>query len=302
MAEIILHHYPRSPFSEKVRLVFGCKGIDWRSVEIPVFMPKPELMPLTGGYRKTPVMQIGADIFCDTRIILREIDRLFPQPVLHRAGGGAMMAAWADSLLFFNTVGIVMGTYADRMPAALREDRYKFTGGHFDADRFKFELPALRAAFRAHVKAFEQAFGDQRAFITGATPELADFALYHPIWFIKQNFKETDLLTDCPATDAWYARMQAFGHGTFSPLDAAGALAIAREAHPSPIEHVGGEDMSGCRPGDTVSVAADDYGRDPVVGELLAIDETRIVLRRNDKDAGMLHLHFPRVGFNVARQ
>jgi glutathione S-transferase len=302
MAEIILHHYPRSPFSEKVRLVFGCKGIDWRSVEIPVFMPKPDLMPLTGGYRKTPVMQIGADIFCDTRIILQEIDRLFPTPALHGAGAGAMMAAWADSTLFVNAVGIVMGTYVDRMPAPLREDRYKFTNGLFDADRFKGELPALRAAFRAHAKWFEQAFGDQRAFLAGATPELADFALYHPIWFIKQNFKETDLLANSPATEAWYARMQAFGHGTFSSMDAASALTIARESDPAPVHHAGGEDLSGCHLGQSVSVAANDYGRDPVDGELLAIDETRIVLRRNDKDVGTLHLHFPRVGFNVTRQ
>src|SRR5262245_45380016 len=59
--EIIFHHYPTSPFSEKVRLVFGMKGLKWRSVEIPNMMPKPDLLPLTGGYRKTPVMQVGAE-------------------------------------------------------------------------------------------------------------------------------------------------------------------------------------------------------------------------------------------------
>src|SRR5689334_19212590 len=33
--------------------------------------PRPELMPMTGGYRRTPVLQIGADIYCDTQLILR---------------------------------------------------------------------------------------------------------------------------------------------------------------------------------------------------------------------------------------
>ena len=70
--EIILHNYPNSPFSEKVRVAFGIKGLSWRSVIQPVIMPKPDLIPLTGGYRKIPVMQIGADIFCDSQIILRE--------------------------------------------------------------------------------------------------------------------------------------------------------------------------------------------------------------------------------------
>ena len=32
MNELILHHYEGSPFSEKVRLVLGLKGLAWRSV------------------------------------------------------------------------------------------------------------------------------------------------------------------------------------------------------------------------------------------------------------------------------
>jgi glutathione S-transferase len=299
MAEIILHHYPRSPFSEKVRLVFGLKGIDWRSVEIPVYPPKPDLMPLTGGYRKTPVMQIGADIFCDTRIILREIDRLFPKPKLHGTGGGALIAAWADSTLFINAVGLVMGTYADRMPPALKEDRNTFTAGLFDADRFKRELPAQRAAFRAHTAGVEEALGDQRAFLTGPAPDIADFALYHALWFVRQNFKEPDFLADRPATKAWYGRTEAFGHGTSSAMEATEALAIAKDAQPSPVETGSAEDMSGCRAGDAVVVSANDYGRDPIAGELLAIDDMRIVLRRSDERVGTVHLHFPRIGFDV---
>ncbi len=44
-----------------VRVAFGIKGLAWKSVIIPRILPKPDLMPLTGGYRKTPVLQIGAD-------------------------------------------------------------------------------------------------------------------------------------------------------------------------------------------------------------------------------------------------
>ena len=69
MADLILHHYPTSPFAEKVRLVLGYKNLAWKSVVIPQIMPKPDLQALTGGYRKTPVLQIGADIYCDTALI-----------------------------------------------------------------------------------------------------------------------------------------------------------------------------------------------------------------------------------------
>ena len=80
MTELILHHYPQSPVSEKVRVVLGLKGLSWRSVEIPRLPPKPDLMPLTGGYRMTPVMQLGADVYCDSQCIIREIE-LAPLPL-----------------------------------------------------------------------------------------------------------------------------------------------------------------------------------------------------------------------------
>ena len=83
---VILHRFPQSPFSEKIRLIFGLKGVAWTSVLISRIMPRPDLMPLTGGYRRTPVMQIGADIYCDTQCIIRELERRFPEPTLFPEG------------------------------------------------------------------------------------------------------------------------------------------------------------------------------------------------------------------------
>ena len=80
MTDMILHHYETSPYAEKVRLGLGLKGLAWASVEIPVIMPKPDLTALTGGYRKTPVLQIGADLYCDSQLIMRELERRHPSP------------------------------------------------------------------------------------------------------------------------------------------------------------------------------------------------------------------------------
>jgi glutathione S-transferase len=299
MSEIALHHYERSPFSEKVRVTFGLKGVSWRSVIIPSFMPKPDLLPLTGGYRKTPVMQIGADIYCDTRIILREIDRRFPKFPLHTAGGGEFVAAWADSTLFSNAVGIVFATYGDRFPKEFKEDRQKFSGGRFNADRFKEQLPALNAQFIAHLRLIEEALADGRNYLAGASPSIGDVAVYHPIWFIDLNMRQANFTAGFPAVKAWSERMRAFGHGTATPLDAKEALAIAKAASPGAVEPTTGEDASGCRPGAKVTVAANDYGRDPVAGELLAVDDGAIVIRRHDPQVGDLNVHFPRVGFDL---
>ena len=83
---LILHHYDFSNYAEKARLASGYKGLDWRACTIPPVAPKPDLTPLTGGYRRTPVLQIGADIFCDTHLILRELERRQPEPTLFPVG------------------------------------------------------------------------------------------------------------------------------------------------------------------------------------------------------------------------
>ena len=121
MTDMILHHYPNSPFSEKVRIAFGVKKAAWKSVTIPNMLPKPDLMPLTGGYRKTPVMQVGADIYCDTQLIMMEIEKRAPKPPLlpvGQEGEARALAMWIDRNIFWSAVGVVMGAIGDQLPEA----------------------------------------------------------------------------------------------------------------------------------------------------------------------------------------
>jgi len=103
MSDLILHHYPTSPFAEKIRLILGYKQLAWKSVFIPMIMPKPDLTALTGGYRKTPVLQIGADVYCDTALICDVLEHWAPTPSLYPEaikGTARIVAQWADSALF----------------------------------------------------------------------------------------------------------------------------------------------------------------------------------------------------------
>ena len=107
MSDLILHHYATSPFSEKVRLVLGMKRLPWRSVMVPRMLPKPDVVALTGGYRRTPFMQIGADIYCDSLLMCRVIDRLAPEPPLYpreSIGLAEAVAQWADSTFFWTAI------------------------------------------------------------------------------------------------------------------------------------------------------------------------------------------------------
>ena len=159
---IILHHFDRSPFSEKIRVIFGSKDLSWRSVLIPPIMPKPDLMPLTGGYRRTPVMQIGADVFCDTQIIIREIERRFPSPTLFppgAAGSPWALSSWTDRTFFQNAVTLVFGTLGPKVPQAFVEDRSQLRGAKFDLDKMRAAIPQMRDQLRAHLGWIETQLG-----------------------------------------------------------------------------------------------------------------------------------------------
>ncbi|MGH7863669.1 MAG: glutathione S-transferase N-terminal domain-containing protein, partial [Candidatus Binataceae bacterium] len=137
MAEIILHQYVNSPFSEKIRKIFAFKKISWRSVEQPVIMPKPKLVPLTGGYRRIPVMQLGADIYCDTGVIIRKLDELVPEPSIYPNGSEATCHAiniWADRRLFWSTTPVIFEKLAAQVPKEFIEDRSKMMQGANFAD------------------------------------------------------------------------------------------------------------------------------------------------------------------------
>ena len=199
MSAIILHHYPTSPFAEKVRIALGLKGLAWRSVIIPMIMPKPDLMPLTGGYRKTPVMQIGADIYCDTQCILRELERRFPERSFYRgtdAGTANALAFMIDRNLFSPAVGIVFGArdFAKLAPGLL-EDRAKMTGREMNLDRIRAARPMLVEQLRMQLVWFASMLEDGRAFLQGTEPTLVDCALYNPCWFIRSNMGAVAPLT-----------------------------------------------------------------------------------------------------------
>jgi len=201
MSGLILHHYPNSPFSEKVRVAFGIKQLGWKSVQIPNIMPKPDLMPLTGGYRKTPVMQIGADIYCDTQLIMLELERRLPSPPFlpkGREGEARAITMWLDRQIFSPAVGVVMSQVADKFGDAFKKDRSEFSGRTFDPERMRAALPMLRDQTYAQLSLAEAMLADGRTFVLGSEPGLADCALYNPVWFIQQHLGKTAAPLDPP--------------------------------------------------------------------------------------------------------
>ncbi|MCF5543530.1 glutathione S-transferase family protein [Pseudomonas salomonii] len=311
MPELILHHYPQSPFAEKACLLLGFKGLSWRSVRIAPVMPKPDLMPLTGGYRKTPVLQVGADIYCDTALIARRLEQeksapaLFPQGLELVTQG---FAAWADSVVFSHAVALVFqpeslavkfAKVPPEMIQVLVADRAKlFSGGtatRVQLEQAKHQWPAI-------VSRIEQQLQHQAGDFLFGEPSIADFALAHPLWFLKGSSVTAPLVDAYPAVAAWLDRVLGFGHGTFSEMSAEQALEVSRNAAPAALPEALFEDLNGFKPGQQVTIAATDYGTDPVAGELLFAGREELILRRTDERAGTVHVHFPRMGFRIQAQ
>jgi glutathione S-transferase len=305
MQQIILHHYPTSPFAEKVRLILGLKGLHWSSVHIPNIMPKPDLTALTGGYRKTPVMQIGADIYCDTALIADVIEERAPGPTLYPSGvacASRILAQWADSTLFWTAIPFAM------QPAGLA---HIFEGAPpeaikaFGDDRavFRANMPRVRpadanAAFALYLEQLEETLGGQ-PFFFGTAPSIADFSIYHCLWFVLRGGPVAKILESFRALQDWRTRMAAFGHGTHDKLDSGAAIGIARDAMPA--KSAGNVDSHGLAIGERVVAAATDTGTEPIEGTLYGATKARFSIAREDQRAGSVVVHFPRLGFELRR-
>ena len=302
MSDLILHHYAGSPFSEKMRLIFGFKGLSWQSVNVPVIMPKPDVVALTGGYRRTPFLQIGADIYCDTALMCQVIEARHPTPSLYpaAAGGAAhLLAQWADSDLFWVAIPYTMqpaglaSIFAGAPPEMLQA---------FAADRAAMTVGMKRPSPRDAAAALQTYVGwlelqlQGRQFLCADMPSIADFSVAQSIWYIRRAPPVAGILQPYTRLAAWYERMAAYRHGQSSKLSSEAAIALARSSTPVAVEVQAGQ---GFEVGAAVTVSATDYASDAVSGELVGLSHERITLRRTDERAGTVHVHFPRIGYSL---
>lgn len=306
--DLILHHYPSSPFSEKIRLILGYKKLAWKSVLVPAVMPKPEVVALTGGYRRTPFLQVGADLYCDSTLICDALEHVQPEPPLyppHLRGVSRVFAQWADTTLFWAAMGYSL---QPRGAAHLFKDAPEQAQA-FAADRraMRTNMTVLRpadatSALRSYLRRIASMV-EEHDFLFGADPCVADFAAFHPLWFMRTQVPVmADILAATPAVSEWLDRLAACGHGRMETLSAQDAIRVAARSEPEPagsnlLVDSAFQDDHGLALGSRVTITPESFGSEPTEGELVAATRTHYTLRRTDPRAGTLHVHFPRVGY-----
>ena len=306
MTDVILHHYPSSPFAEKIRLMLGYKKLVWKSVLIPSILPKPDVAALTGGYRRTPVLQIGADVYCDTALIADVLEHIEPFPALypvHSKGMARTLSHWADTTLFWTAMAYNMQPagraelFANAPPeaaAAFAEDRKAMSLG-----MMRLRAADAAGAYKSYLRRLSDML-ESHPFLLGDAPCITDFSMFHPLWFTRTRTPVLGHIFDAtPAVLQWMDRLANIGHGEFTKLTAEQAIAVAATAAPAALKDEPFQDEHGIALGSRVTVGAETFGLEPTEGELLAATRMHYTLRRIDARAGTVHVHFPRIGYQL---
>ena len=302
MSDLILHHYPNSPFAEKIRLILGSKKLAWRSVHIPMIMPKPDVIAITGGYRRTPLLQIGADVYCDTALICDVLEQMTPTATLYPTalkGAARVLAQWADSTLFQTAMAYnfqpkgVQAMFPD--PEQLKIFAQDRAAMRNNAPRMP--LPEATAAYKSYLRRIASML-DGQDYVLGSAPCLADYAIYHPLWFTRTRVATVAGILDAtPQVLVWMDRMAACGHGQAEKFSADAAIEIAKSSTPLAVSQEIFQDEHGIPLGSDVTITAESFGLEPTPGKLIAATRTRYTLARSDARTGEVHVHFPRVGY-----
>ena len=134
----------------------------------------------------------------------------------------------------------------------------------------------------------------------GAGASIADFSVAPCLWYLRRAGPLAAILAPHRELSAWLDRMLAIGHGTPTPLHSEEAVAMAAAC--TSFEPTVVEPGFGLEAGLSVTVTPTDYGNDPSAGTLVGLSSNEVVIERHDERAGLVHVHFPRRGFQTKKQ
>ena len=278
MPDLILHHYWPSPFAHKIRLALGLVDTSWKSVEIPRVPPKPLLMPLTAGYRRTPVLQIGADIYCDTQNIVRAIHELTATSSLlsiRQRGQILAFTDWVDGTVFNIAVRVILASALDTAPPEFIQDRGGlYFGPNWTPEGLKVQLPGAIRQLAAHLDSINQGLSDTGGYLT-ESPSYADVTITYLAWFIRGRWDfGPEFLSQFPGVERIERNVHEQSADRHEELSAESALMRALEAESVAPRGVQAQIGSGLSEGMRVSIRPQAETSDPPIISLMQHTQT----------------------------
>ena len=302
----IFHHYPQSPIAEKIRITFGIMGMEWQSVQIPRIPPKPLLMPLTGGYRRTPVLQLGADIFCDSQTIAWQLglqNSNAPAYQLSNKSLELILGSFGEAILFSLSVRVVLTNSMGKAPEEFIKDRGSlyFEPG-WTVEEMKNSLPSILLQLQAAFDLINHHLLENGPFINGDIPSYSDAVVQHCVWFLCGRWEGgIDFIKPFDAVCKQREAIASLGHGISHDISAEQALETATKNIPNAPMGINCKFTGGLRRGQRVKIRPNGRTSDPdVIGALRYLDETVIIIDYEHEETGQVAIHFPVLGYQIS--
>jgi glutathione S-transferase len=294
---MILHHYPLSPYSEKIRAMSAYAELEWSSCLTSEAPPRGKLDLLSGGYGRIPIVQWGSDIYCDSNLIADEISRLTKKPALANLKlkkESLSQRQWLESKLFFACIN---RSFSFALLCRIAKDKGVINLLKFLKDRIAMGAKASISTgspksapryIKQGIADIENILGDND-YMGGTEPNILDFSAYHSFWFLQVVGEKNDLQKYSIAY-AWFTRMLKFRAAPNKEIGIEEALSIAKSSKPKKLIK---KYLNDHRIGSQIVITPNDYRQIPVTGVLVGADDQRWIIRRESEATGELHLHFP---------
>ena len=298
---LILHQYDISPFSQKAQKMMGLKGLSWQSVEMPMIAPKPDVEALTGGYRGTPVLQIGRDVFIDNWMIARALDEFDATGPAVNAQGGlreAALYAWGERL-FTPLLHAALAAYQSEWDADFLADRKQvFPDVNFDT--LEADDADRRSQVLAYLGTVEAQLSMGQNFLGGAQADSWDIHVWGMVWMIHSALPTLmPIVETWPRLTDWYERMSALGMGDREDAEIDIAWQALKEGSARPVPNTPDQEPLAPWVGEVVDVSAGSADRGCASGRLLAVDHEQVVLGVEPISGEAAQVWFPRFGYHL---
>ena len=301
---LILHQYDISPFSQKAQKMMGLKELSWQSVEMPMIAPKPDVEALTGGYRGTPVLQIGRDVFIDNWMIARALDEFDASgPAINAQGGlrEAALYAWGERL-FTPLLHAALAAYQSEWDADFLADR-KRVFPDVDFDTLNVSDPDRRSQVRAYLGTVEAQLGLDQDFLGGAQADSCDIHVWGMVWMIHSALPALmPIVETFPRLTDWYERVSAFGTGDREDVKIDVAWQSLKDGPARPLPDTPDQEPLASWVGEMVDIAAGSADRGSASGRLLAVDHEQVVLGVEPISGEAAQVWFPRFGYHLRQR
>jgi len=301
---LILHQYDISPFSQKAQKMMGLKALSWQSVEMPMIAPKPDVEALTGGYRGTPVLQIGQDVFIDNWMIARALDAFDASgPAINAQGGlrEAALYAWGERL-FTPLLHAALAAYQSEWDADFLADR-KRVFPDVDFDTLDVSDPDRRSQVRAYLGTVEAQLELGQDFLGGLQVDSWDIHVWGMVWMIHSALPALmPIVKNFPRLTDWYERMSALGTGDRVDVEIDVAWQALKDGPARPLPATPDQEPLAPWVGESVDIAAGSADRGSASGRLLAVDQEQVVLGVEPIRGEEAQVWFPRFGYHLRQR